>query len=124
MSTDSAIVPVDGDVIEVERRLAALWTELTPAQQAVLDALIAAGLAVTSPNDTGGFSLTMSPPELDAFRTARTEALQRDWQRANTKADAAAPPRRWDLRPLLEWFRRAPAAAPQPRTEGGSPNPA
>ena len=125
MTTQSANMPSERDVIAVEQRLAALYEELPPAQQAVLDTIIAAGLTVTTAGDTSGYSFGMHPVELEMVARARIEEIREDFQRVNAgrdvPTDAAAPRPRWNLRPLLEWFRRAPAAQPQAGTPGSTP---
>lgn len=119
MSTQSTVMPGEGDVAAVEQRLAELWSDLTPAQQALLDTIITAGMTIVGTGDTAGYMMP-SLLEMQAHVEARRAEIQEDWRRANTtvaagSAGAAKPVRRWDLRPVLDWFRRAPA--PQP---GGS----
>ncbi len=117
MSTESTVMPVESDVAAVEQRLADLWSDLTPAQQALLDTIITAGMTIVGGGDTAGYMMP-SVMEMQAHIQTRTAEIQEDWRRANTTAATstgagAKPSRRWDLRPALDWFRRAPA--PQPR---------
>lgn len=123
MTTQSANMPTESDVTAVEQRLAALYEELSPAQQAVLDEIIAAGLTIATAGDTQGFSFGMHPVELEMFARARVDEIKDDFRRVNAGRDVATgspgPRERWNLRPLLEWFRRAPA--PQPGAPGSTP---
>ena len=115
MTTQS--IPSENDIQAVEERLATLYAELSPAQQEILETIIAAGLTLTSTDDTAGYSM-LSSYEMEHLARSRMAELREDFRRANFQqeetgaSDEAGP--RWNLGPLLEWFRRAPAAQQRP----------
>ena len=122
MSTQSAGVPTESDVVAVEQRLSALWTDLTPAQQEILDTIICTGLSVVSASeDTQGYiDMANNPLYMEEHIRSRTAELREDYRRANFQREnpeAEAGPR-WSLRPVLNWFQRAPAPQQRP---GGAP---
>ena len=120
MSVDPAHGPGQADVRMVEERLAAVWHELSPAQQAVLDAIIGAGLAVASGADTAGFLRPLASPEaMDEYVRTRSAALHDD-RRARFSSTGSPDERvRWDLAPLVDWLRRASGVEPGLRPQGG-----
>lgn len=120
MTTERAMTPTESDVTTVEQRLTALWSDLTPQQQAVLDTIIGASLTIAGSEDASGYTDMLSNPWLAMqMVNARHAELERDFRSANTTAGSTAPRgRRFDLGPVLDWFRRAPA--PQTRPRGGA----
>ncbi len=104
--------PTERDIMVVQERLAELYARLTPAQQEVLDTIMAAGLSFIDEDDTGGFVLTDDPHSLESHMHQRISHLQEEWRRANPPGAASDEPEqlRWNLQPLLDWFHR-----PQPR---------
>lgn len=107
--------PTERDITVVQDKLAELYASLSPAQQEVLDTLMAAGLSSFDANDdTGGFIMTVSVPEAEAHMRTRMAELQEDWRRANMSADVAGAPKargemRWNLKPLIAWWQRSTA---------------
>jgi hypothetical protein len=128
MTSETVPTPSESDVSAVEQRLAALYDELPASQQIVLDAILGAGLAVlsTASDDTSGYidpALT-NPAMLEAelrYRIGEIQKAARDIK-VNREGGTPAPRRRWNLRPVLDWFHRAPAPAsgPQPRLRPGT----
>jgi hypothetical protein len=100
--------PTEHDVLVVQERLADLYASLTPAQQEVLDTLMAAGLSLVDDDDLSGYSLTTDPTILQIHARTRIAEIRDEWNRVNPPADAAddSSRLRWDLGPLLNWFRR------------------
>ena len=124
MTADTDAVPAESDILAVEQRLAALWSELPPAQQAVLDSVIASGLcAISMAADTSGFvSQLTNPMAVEEYIRSRTAELREDARRAHMARDAEpGPRRRWNLSPLLDWLRRAAPTDQRLRPQGGSP---
>ena len=125
MSTDTSPIPDENDIAAVEERLSALYNELTPAQQAVLETVLITGLGVVerAGHDTAGY---YNMAETEGMYQAKRSELQRAWRAADrshwTSPTAAGSRQAGVLRPVLDWLRRAPAAQPQLRTEpGGAP---
>jgi hypothetical protein len=120
MSPDAVPTFDERDLVAVEERLSALWEQLPPAQQAVLDAIIGAGLALATGEDTSGyFSPLINPETALLLARSRAQDLKEEYQRANPDHDD--PPRarrRWDLRPLLAWLRHSPDTVATPRPSG------
>ena len=108
--------PNDQDVMVVQDRLAQLYATLTPAQQQVLDTIMAAGLSFVDEDDTGGYMMVNSQVEMEQYMRDRMSTLQEDWRRANYSAeepqDGEDRRMRWNLKPLLDWFNRP--AQPSP----------
>lgn len=104
--------PTERDLMVVQERLADLYASLTPAQQTVLDTIMAAGLSFFDEDDTAGFILTADPTAMESHMRTRVSELQESWRSANSSTDQQpeAHHRRWNLKPLIEWFNR-----PQPR---------
>lgn len=113
MSTNEAAIPSERDIDAVEERLVALWEQLSPAEQTVLDMIVGAGLTAMAADDTAAFSMVMHNPEMarDYIRT-RTAELHAEYRKAATGPDAPDAPRtarrRWDLRVLRGWFQTIP----------------
>jgi len=97
----------------VQDRLAELYASLAPAQREVLDTILAAGMSLTTDDDTSGFFMVNSQFELESLMHDRVSTLREEWRQATTSADAEPGGRksRWNFRPLVEWANRA-----QPRT--------
>ncbi len=125
MSTMMGTTPDASDVHAVEARLSALYAELPPAQQEVLDTVIAAGLAGLSPQDDTAGYVFEHPVVLEQLARYKIAELHEEARRARLSHEAtarsAAPRRGWNLQPVLEWLRRAPAVPPRSRPAGGSP---
>lgn len=103
-------IPSGKDVSVVQERLADLYAELTPAQQSVLDLILAAGISVADiGEDTGGFGMLDSPYTLDSYMRHHVADLHESNREAKQhglgKASEGGAPR-WDLRHLVEWFNR------------------
>ena len=121
MSADSGATPGERDLIAVEQRLSVLWADLSPAQQMVLDTIVGAGLTMTTAGDTTGFSaMTGNQELLRTYIQSRTAELQGESQQADTGDDDAPAGRRWDLRPMLDWFHHRPAAQPHAHAQRGT----
>ena len=120
MSVDPASGAGQADVRVVEERLAALWQELSPAQQALLDAIIGAGLAVAGGAETAGYLGPLASPEaMDEYVRTRSATL-RDGQHAGSRSSGSTEDgRRWDLAPLVDWLRRATGVESGLRPQGG-----
>lgn len=119
--TNELGVPTERDVAAVEQRLSALWADMSPAQQALLDTIIGGGLAIATPDDTQGYhqALLSNPDAVGDYYRTRVAELTEGWRRANTPRDpGAGPAPRWDLRPLLNLVRGATAPS------GGATSPA
>ena len=122
MSADTSRIPDENDVAVVEERLSTLYNELTPAQQAVLETVLITGLAVVerAGHDTAGY---YNMAETEGMYQAKRSELQQAWRHADrshwTSPTTAGSRQPRVLRPVLDWFRRAPAAQPQLRTEPG-----
>lgn len=120
MTTDTSRLPDERDVAVVEERLSRLYNELAPAQQAVLETVLVAGLGVVerAGDDTVGF---YNLGETEALFQARRAELQEAWRQADrshwTSPASAGSERRSVLSPVLGWFRRAPAPQPQPQPQ-------
>lgn len=101
--------PTDRDLMVVQERLAELYASLTPAQQEVLDTIMAAGLSFFDDDDTGGFLFSGDPAALEAHMHARITELREAWQDSNPSAEQSTEEHRlrWDLRPLMHWFNRS-----------------
>ena len=115
--------PGEQDVQAVEQRLAALYGDLAPAQQTVLATIVAAGLdRLTRADDTSGYSLYMPAP----YETLKLE-LEHVWRQADRLGALGEPPtperagRGGVLQPLVEFFRRRPAAVSRAEPAGGAP---
>jgi len=116
--------PGERDVQEVEARLAALYGDLTPAQQTVLATIVAAGLDRRghADGDTSGFAF-----DPDTRYQAEKLELERAWRQADQRGALGEPVaarrvgRRGVLQPLVEFFRRQPMAAPYAGAEGSAP---
>lgn len=104
--------PTERDIMVVQERLAELYASLTPAQQEVLDTIMAAGLSFLDEDDTGGFILTGDLMHMEAHMRSRIAELQESWRSANPPAEQQGESRhrRWNLKPIMDWFNR-----PQPR---------
>src|SRR5438067_1797365 len=104
--------PTEGDIGAVQDTLAELYATLSPAQQDVLDTIIAAGLSLADEEDSGGYVMAPSQLELESYMRDRVASLREDYRRANDSAEEqpgeARGPRgpRWNLRPLLDWVGR------------------
>ena len=122
--TPNEATPGEQDVQAVEQRLAALYGDLAPAQQTVLATIVAAGLdrLTRADDDTSGYSLYMPAP----YETLKLE-LEHVWRQADRLGALGEPPtlerqgRGGVLQPLVEFFRRRPAAMPQTEPAGGAP---
>src|SRR5262245_41775990 len=57
--------PTENDVMAVQDKLAELYATLPPAQQEVLDTILAAGMSLVGDDDTSGFILVNSSFELE-----------------------------------------------------------
>src|SRR5829696_7861959 len=79
--------PNDQDVTVVQDRLAQLYATLTPAQQQVLDTIMAAGLSFVDEDDTGGYVMMNTQLEMEQHMRDRMVELQEDWRRANYSAE-------------------------------------
>ena len=103
--------PSEKDVLAVQDKLAELYATLTPAQQEVLDTILAAGLSIVDQDDTGGFIMsTTNEVEMEHYMRSRMSVLQEEWRRANYAEDeeqGEGRRLRWNLKPLVEWFNRA-----------------
>ena len=103
--------PSEKDVLAVQDKLAELYATLSPAQQEVLDTILAAGLSIVDQDDTGGFIMTNSQMELEQVMRDRMAMLQEDWRSANYSTGDAEQGEgrrlRWNLKPLVAWFNRA-----------------
>jgi hypothetical protein len=104
--------PTERDIMVVQEKLAELYARLTPAQQEVLDTIMAAGLSFIDEDDTGGFSYSTELMAMELHTRERMSHLQDEWRRANPPDDSGEDDHqlRWNLKPLLDWFNR-----PQPR---------
>ena len=89
MTTNQMAMPGEADVQALEQRLAALYSELPPGQQAALGTIIAAGLQSldTMDNDTAGYIY-----DVDALYQARRMEIERAWQQAERRAALGDPP--------------------------------
>ena len=116
--------PGEQDVQAVEQRLAALYGDLAPAQQTVLATIVAGGLDQLSraDDDTSGYHLNR-----EAHYAAQKLELERAWRQADRLGALGEPstPEREGrgsvLQPLVEFFRRQPAAVPRAGPAGGAP---
>ncbi|MGH2586320.1 MAG: hypothetical protein ACRDJE_15510 [Dehalococcoidia bacterium] len=100
--------PTEHDVMVVQEKLADLYASLTPVQQEVLDTIMAAGLSIVDDDDLSGYLLADDPTILQIHARSRIAELREEWNRTNPPPDAAddSSRLRWDLSPLLSWFRR------------------
>jgi hypothetical protein len=122
MTSETSGIPTEHDVAAVEQRLSALWADLSPSQQALLDTIIGAGLAIASPDDARGYGTDMlaNPDAVRDYFRDRAAELAEDWRRANVHgASTGAVAPRWNLRPLLDLVRRAPSPKAQPQGGAG-----
>ncbi len=102
--------PSEKDVLAVQDKLAELYATLTPAQQEVLDTILAAGLSIVDQDDTGGYMMTGNLVEMEQYMRDRMTTLQEDWRSANYSTDEGQGEGRrlrWNLKPLVAWFNRA-----------------
>lgn len=100
------------DIMVVQDKLAELYATLSPAQQDVLDMIMAAGLSLVD-DDAGGYVMVAGPAEMETMMRSRIAELQEDFRRTNTGSnDETSGDRthRWNLRGLFSWLNR-----PQPR---------
>jgi hypothetical protein len=98
-------VPGEQDAVALEESLDALYRSLPPQQQALLDAVITAGLSLLSnPADTAGFLNFADMRSAQAFMRGRAAAATGE---APDLPDAMAPERgrRWQLRPVAAWLK-------------------
>jgi len=104
--------PTERDIMVVQEKLAELYARLTPAQQEVLDTIMAAGLSFIDEDDTGGFSYSSELMSMELHMRERMGHLQEEWRRANPPSEPSEAEHhlRWNLQPLMDWFHR-----PQPR---------
>jgi hypothetical protein len=114
MNEYTDVMPTEADIEAVQDRLASLYAELPPGQQAVLEMIIASGLSMVNTDDTSGYGLEM-PGGMDIIAQARVDELRHEWRRVNSRAHSDEPRQQqrrggMDLRPILAWFNR-----PQPR---------
>lgn len=110
------VAPTARDIAAVQEKLADLYASMPPAQQAVLDMIMAAGLSMVMDDDTGGYGMPASWEEVGIVNRQRAAELREAWRSANTSrtgADAAKSELRWDLQPLMDWFSRPQRPAPQ-----------
>jgi hypothetical protein len=114
MASSYGTTPTESDLAALEGRLTAFYNELPPAQQELLDTIVAAGLSLLAPADTAGYIAIPGGAEVRAMHEAHLSELRASWQQAQVQPDdgaAVQPAARWSLRPLLDWLRRAPAEA-------------
>ena len=124
MATQERGIPGEEDVQALEQRLAALYCELPPGEQAALETIMAAALQSldTAGHDTAGYVY-----DVDTLYQSRRLELQQAWRQADRRGPLGSPPaaeggaRGGILQPLVEFFRRAGAAQPQQRPAGQAP---
>jgi hypothetical protein len=100
--------PTERDIMVVQEQLAELYARLTPAQQEVLDTIMAAGLSFIDEDDTGGFAFSDDLLTREVYMRDRISYLKDEWRRANSRDDSSKDDHqlRWNLQPLMDWFHR------------------
>ena len=89
----------------------------------VLDTVITSGLtALSLIDDTAGFTDLANPMAVEEYMRSRIAGLQEDARHARVRSRSSREPAdapRWNVRPLLEWFRRSAPAGQglQPRRD-------
>jgi hypothetical protein len=122
MASGYNTMPDERDLAALEQRLSALYNELPPGQQELLDTIVAAGLSLLGSDDTAGYVAIPGAPEVRAMHEAKLAELRRDWQQTQAQpADTATPRSRWRLRPVLDWLRRGSAAGASAPTQSAAP---
>lgn len=104
--------PSERDFLVVQERLAELYASLTPAQQEVLDTIMAAGLSFVDDDDLSGYVMSGDTSAMQAHMQYKMDELREEWRRANPPAaastsDSGTPRARWNLKPLMDWFNRS-----------------